>query len=131
MQKNDPDSTWDHATYDDNKGRQAGPGMQQRGTPMQRYQQPADMLPDAPPQFMAPMTVENPYYLSGYLREFIGKIVSVQFSLGTTGALTDRTGQLKEVGTDYIVLQQYPTNAELIGDLYSIKFVSLYPLNML
>lgn len=79
------------------------------------------------PSQMVPPTVVNPYYLAGYLQKHIGKTVRVEFTLGTTGALTDRSGVLKEVGASYIVLRQYPSNFDLVGDLYSIKFVTVYP----
>ena len=106
---------------------QAGIASQQPAMP--QYQPPVmpGPMPGAvPPSQMVPQTVASPYYLAGYLQKHIGKTVRVEFSLGTTGALTDRTGQLREVGASYIVLRQYPSNNDLIGDLYSIKFVTVY-----
>lgn len=119
------------------QGQPAGAGTQQQ--PAQFYQpampgampgaapaMPGAMPGAVPPGQMVPSTVASPYYLAGYLQRHIGKTVRVEFSLGTTGALTDRTGQLKDVGASYIVLRQYPSNFDLVGDLYSIKFVTIY-----
>ena len=75
----------------------------------------------------APPTVTNPFFLAGYLQRHIGRTVRVEFMLGTSGALTDRSGQLSEVGASYIVLRQYPSGFELVCDLYSIRFVTIYP----
>ncbi len=84
--------------------------------------------PNPPPvtDQQVPSTVASPYYLAGYLQQYIGKVVRVEFSLGTSGVLNDRVGILHEVGASYIVLRQYPTNDLLIGDLYSIKFVNVF-----
>lgn len=109
------------------------------GTPMQRPQ-PGTMAPGMPPMTtmppmptmpqvpgeQTPTTLSSPYYLAGYLRNFIGRVMRVEFMLGTNGALTDRTGTLQEVGVSYIVLTTYPNNVKVICDLYSIKFVTVY-----
>lgn len=75
---------------------------------------------------MVPQTVANPYFLAGYLQRNIGRTVRVEFMLGTSGALTDRTGQLKEVGASYIVLRDALSGADIVCDLYSIKFVTIF-----
>ena len=79
-----------------------------------------------PPTDAVPPTVSSRYYLAGYLQQFIGRLVRVEFSLGTTGALNDRIGTLMEIGASYIVLKQFPSNDLLIGDLYSVKYVNVY-----
>ncbi|NLT98170.1 MAG: hypothetical protein GXW96_08505 [Christensenellaceae bacterium] len=73
-----------------------------------------------------PTTVESPYYTAGFLRNFIGQNMRVEFLIGTSGALVDRVGVLVEVGASYIVLRPYLTDDLLMCDLYSIKFVTIY-----
>lgn len=73
-----------------------------------------------------PTTVQSPYYTAGFLREFIGHEVRVEFLMGTSGALIDRTGTLMEVGASYIVIQPTQTDDLLMCDLFSIKFVTIY-----
>ncbi len=73
-----------------------------------------------------PSTVQSPYYTAGFLRNFIGCNMRVEFLIGTTGALVDRIGVLMEVGASYIVLQPFMTDDLLMCDLYSIKFVTIY-----
>ncbi len=73
-----------------------------------------------------PTTVESPYYTAGFLKNFIGKNMRVEFLIGTSGALVDRTGELVEVGASYIVLRPLLSDDLLMADLYSIKFVTIY-----
>lgn len=75
---------------------------------------------------MVPQTVSNPYFLAGYLQRNIGRTVRVEFMLGTNGALTDRSGQLMEVGASYIVLRDVFSGVQVVCDLYSIKFVTIF-----
>ena len=79
-----------------------------------------------PPSSNTPSTVESPYYTAGFLRNFIGCNMRVEFLIGTSGALVDRIGVLMEVGASYIVLQPFQTDDLLMCDLYSIKFVTIY-----
>jgi hypothetical protein len=72
-----------------------------------------------------PITVQSPYYTAGFLRNFIGKNVRVEFLLGTAGSTSDRVGTLLEVGASYIVLQPLLTDDLLMCDLYSIRFVTI------
>lgn len=86
-------------------------------------------LPSTAPQPLAmqtPTTVESPYYTAGFLRNFIGKSMRVEFLIGTSGALVDRTGELVEVGASYIVLKPAFSDDLLMCDLYAIKFVTIY-----
>lgn len=78
----------------------------------------------------APETLRNPTYTPGYLREHIGKLVRVEFLIGTNG-LTDRTGILVEVGASYIVLRSVQDGNLLYCDIYSIKFVTISENNFL
>ncbi|WP_113673295.1 hypothetical protein [Vallitalea guaymasensis] len=71
-----------------------------------------------------PPVITNPAYLQGYLRTKIGKFMKVNFLLGT-GTFIDKDGILKEVGVDHIVLRDIKTGEDVIGDLYSIKFVEI------
>ncbi len=92
------------------------------------YQQSAvqpPIQPTIPASQMPPPMAVNPYFLAGYLQQHIGETMRVEFSLGTSGALTDRTGELMEVGASYIVLKQLMSDDILIADLYSIKFVNI------
>jgi hypothetical protein len=73
-----------------------------------------------------PVTVASPYYTAGFLRNFIGKNVRVEFIVGTAGAVTDRVGTLLEVGASYIVIQPLLTDDLLMCDLYSIRFVTIF-----
>ncbi len=79
-----------------------------------------------PLAMQTPTTVESPYYTAGFLRNFIGKTMRVEFLIGTTGALVDRTGELMEVGASYIVLRPAFSDDLLMCDLYAIKFVTIY-----
>ncbi len=82
------------------------------------------MLP--PPGPETPSTVQSPYYTAGFLRNFVGCNMRVEFLLGTSGALVDRVGVLMEVGASYIVIQPFQTDDLLMCDLFSIKFVTIY-----
>jgi hypothetical protein len=73
-----------------------------------------------------PITVASPYYTAGFLKNFIGKNVRVEFLLGTAGATSDRVGTLLEVGASYIVIQPLLTDDLLMCDLYSIRFVTIF-----
>lgn len=85
-----------------------------------------DALPALPIEMQMPSTVSSTYYTAGFLKQFLGRNMRVEFLIGTTGALVDRVGVLVEVGASYIVLQPYLTDDMLMCDLYSIKFVNIY-----
>lgn len=67
---------------------------------------------------------DNIMYTQGYLRTQIGKLVRVQFLIGTN-SLQDRTGILTQVGTSYIILRSLETGTDIFCDIYSIKFVTI------
>ena len=72
----------------------------------------------------APESLRNTNFTPGFLRQHLGKLVRVEFLIGTTG-LTDRTGILVEVGASYIVLRSIQDRNLLYCDIYSIKFVTI------
>jgi hypothetical protein len=85
----------------------------------------AGIPPLAPSPARTPDAVSSPYYVAGFLKNYIGRDVTVQFMIGE-GALVDRTGRLMEVGASFIVLQPAGTDDLLMCDMYSIKFVTIY-----
>ena len=52
----------------------------------------------------SPEILTNNIYTPAFLREHIGKLVRVEFLIGTNN-LTDRTGILEDVGVSYILLR--------------------------
>ncbi|HOJ09321.1 MAG TPA: hypothetical protein PK733_01845 [Clostridiales bacterium] len=87
---------------------------------------PTTPMPIPQPPAQAPQTVSSPYYLAGFLRNYVGRMVRVEFLMGTTAPLVDRIGNLMEVGASYIVLRPVGTDDLIVADLYSIKFVTIY-----
>ena len=75
-----------------------------------------------------PETLINNIYTPAFLRENIGKLVRIQFLIGTT-TLEDRVGILEDVGASYVLLRSIESGNLLYCDIYSIKFVviSEYP----
>lgn len=102
------------------------------GMPSERRMPTGVGMPLMPPTTAAPVmdetpsTVQSPYYTAGFLRNFLGRNMRVEFLIGTSGALVDRMGVLVEVGASYIVLRPLLTDNLLMCDLYSIKFVTIY-----
>ncbi len=80
------------------------------------------------PNNNSPEVLTNNIYTPAFLREQIGKLVRVEFLIGTNN-LTDRTGILEDVGVSYILLRAIDSGNLLYCDIYSIKFVSIaeYP----
>lgn len=76
----------------------------------------------------SPEVLTNNIYTPAFLREQIGKLMRVEFLIGTNN-LTDRVGVLEDVGVSYILLRSIESSNLLYCDLYSIKFVSIaeYP----
>ncbi len=74
-----------------------------------------------------PYTLTSTYYLAGKLKEFCGRLVKIEFVLGTTGTLIDRIGILKDIGAAYVTLEHPLSETEItLCDMYSIKFVTIY-----
>ena len=59
-----------------------------------------------------------------FLRQYIGRLVRVEFLIGTN-FLEDRIGILLEVGNSYIVLRSIQDGNLIYCDIYSIKFVTI------
>ena len=70
----------------------------------------------------SPEIMTNNIYTPAFLRENIGKLVRVEFLIGTDD-LIDRVGILEEVGASYILLRSIESSNLLYCDIYSIKFV--------
>lgn len=71
-----------------------------------------------------PETLKNSVYTPAFLKQHIGKLVKVEFLIGTS-YLEDRTGILLEVGASYVVLRSVQDNNLLYCDIFSIKFVTI------
>ena len=95
-----------------------------QSVPNMQTQQPMPM--PSPMMSGVPTTVQNPYYTAGFLNQYIGHNMRVEYLLGTNGPLVDRIGRLVEVGASYIVLQPYLSDDLLMTDLDSIRFVTIY-----
>lgn len=71
-----------------------------------------------------PETLTNTVYTPAFLKGYIGKLVRIEFLIGTN-YLEDRSGILLEVGASYVVLRSLQDNNILYCDIYSIKFVTI------
>ena len=71
-----------------------------------------------------PETLTNTAYTPAFLKRYIGRLVRIEFLIGTT-YLEDRTGILLEVGASFIVLSSVQDNNILYCDIFSIKFVTI------
>jgi hypothetical protein len=76
----------------------------------------------------SPEVITNDMYTPAFLREQIGKLVRVEFLIGTDN-MVDRVGFLEDVGVSYILLRAVESGNLLYCDIYSIKFVAIseYP----
>ena len=72
----------------------------------------------------APETLRSTNYTPGFLREHLGKLVRVEFLIGTNN-LVDRVGILEDVGASYILLRSLESNVTVYADIYAIKFVTI------
>lgn len=72
----------------------------------------------------SPEILTNTIYTPAFLREQIGKLMRVEFLIGTNN-LTDRVGILVDVGASYILLRSIESDNLIYCDIYSIKFVTL------
>lgn len=87
--------------------------------PVTAPESPFEIQPGAP-------AVLSTEYTQGYLRTQIGKRMRVTFLLGTN-TIQDREGVLETVGISYITLRETQTNNLTLADIYSIKFVVIFP----
>ena len=76
----------------------------------------------------SPEVLTNNIYTPAFLREHLGKLMRVEFLIGTDN-LVDRVGILEDVGVSYILLRSVESGNLLYCDLYAIKFVAIsdYP----
>lgn len=80
----------------------------------------------------SPELLTNNIYTPAFLRENIGKLMRVEFLIGTNN-LVDRTGILVDVGASYILLRALESDIITYADIYAIKFITIsnLPYNML
>lgn len=71
-----------------------------------------------------PEILTNSIYTPAFLREQIGKLMRVEFLIGTNN-LTDRIGILEDVGASYILLRSLESDNLIYCDIYAIKFVTI------
>ncbi len=71
-----------------------------------------------------PETLTNTAYTPAFLKRYIGRLVRIEFLIGTSN-LEDRTGILLEVGASYVLLRSVQDRNLLYCDIYSIKFVTI------
>lgn len=90
---------------------------------------PAPVTPQPPPvtigQEPGPPVTTDIGYTQAYLKTQIGKKVRIEFLVGTS-TLTDRIGTLVGVGISYVLIRLEETDDIMLGDIYSIKFVTFY-----
>ena len=72
----------------------------------------------------SPEILTNPIYTPAFLREQIGKLMRVEFLIGTN-TMTDRIGILEDVGASYILLRSFENDSLVYCDIYSIKFITI------
>ena len=71
-----------------------------------------------------PETLKNPIYTPAFLREQIGKLMRVEFLIGTNN-LVDRIGVLEDVGASYILHRSFENDSLVYCDIYAIKFITI------
>lgn len=71
-----------------------------------------------------PEILTNPIYTPAFLRQQIGKLMRVEFLIGTNN-LVDRIGILEDVGASYILLRSFENDSLVYCDIYSIKFITI------
>ena len=72
----------------------------------------------------SPEILTNPIYTPAFLREQIGKLMRVEFLIGTN-MLVDRIGILEDVGASYILLRSFENDSLVYCEIYSIKFITI------
>lgn len=87
--------------------------------------QPGTMAAIPPSSQPISIPSESLQYMNGFLRTQIGRIVMVQFLVGTN-TLVDKMGILLAVGVNYILINETETDDILACDFYNIKFVKFY-----
>lgn len=77
----------------------------------------------------SPEILTNNIYTPAFLREQIGKLMRVEFLIGTNN-LTDRIGILEDVGASYILLRSVESDNIIYCDIYAIKFITIATTSM-
>ena len=72
----------------------------------------------------SPEILTNPIYTPAFLREQIGKLMRVEFLIGTNN-MVDRIGILADVGASYILLRSFENDSLVYCDIYAIKFITI------
>ena len=72
----------------------------------------------------SPEILTNSIYTPAFLRQQIGKLMRVEFLVGTNN-LTDRIGFLEDVGASYILLRSFEGDSQIYADIYAIKFITI------
>ncbi len=73
---------------------------------------------------VTPEILTNPIYTPGFLRQQIGKLMRVEFLIGTNN-MVDRIGFLEDVGASYIILRSFEGDSLIYADIYAIKFITI------
>ena len=71
-----------------------------------------------------PEILTNPIYTPGFLKTQIGKLMRIEFLIGTNN-MVDRIGFLEDVGASYILLRSFEGDSMIYADIYSIKFITI------
>ncbi len=71
-----------------------------------------------------PEILTNPIYTPAFLRQQIGKLMQVEFLIGTNN-MVDRIGFLEDVGASYILLRSFEGDSLIYADIYAIKFITI------
>lgn len=72
----------------------------------------------------SPEVLTNPVYTPAFLRQQIGRLMRVEFLIGTNN-MTDRIGILEDVGASYILLRSFENDSLIYCDIYAIKFITI------
>ena len=71
-----------------------------------------------------PEIFTNIVYTPAFLKTQIGKLMSVEFLIGTNN-IVNKIGFLEDVGESYILLKSFEGNSLIYADLNSIKFITI------
>ena len=72
----------------------------------------------------SPEILTNSIYTPAFLREQIGKLMRIEFLIGTNN-MVDRIGILQDVGASYILLRSVENDSLIYCDIYSIKIITI------
>lgn len=66
----------------------------------------------------------SPIYTSAFLRTQIGKLMRIEFLIGTNN-MVERVGFLEDVGANYILLKSFEGDSQIYADINAIKFITI------